>query len=101
MNRYDTIPTKKNDNNQTVYQSTLLPDIKPSVNDIYIMTTPGDRMDILAYKYYGNVSYWWIIAQANPNANLDKGSVALQGGLQLRIPTNPMDIIAQLQNNNI
>lgn len=101
MNRYEKIPTKKNDNNQTVYQSALLPDIKPSVNDIYIMTTPGDRLDILAYKYYGNVSYWWIIAQANPNANLNKGSLALQGGLQLRIPTNPTNIIRDFENRNI
>lgn len=24
-----------------------------------------DRIDKVAYKYYGNVNYWWVIAEAN------------------------------------
>jgi len=26
----------------------------------------GDRIDLLAEKFYGNSSYWWVIANANP-----------------------------------
>jgi phage tail protein X len=26
----------------------------------------GDRIDLLAYKYYGDPSMWWVILDANP-----------------------------------
>lgn len=29
------------------------------------VTTDGDRLDRLAYATYGDVSYWWLIADAN------------------------------------
>ena len=101
MDRYAKIPTKRNDANRLVHTTSLLPDNKPSANDIYVITTPGDRLDLLAYKYYGDTSYWWIIAQANTNTEMKKGSLVLDGGLQLRIPRNPTDVITEFENNNI
>jgi phage tail protein X len=98
MNRYENIPVIKNDKNQQVYKTATLPDAVPSIDDIYVMTTPGDRLDLLAYQYYGNQSYWWIIANANPDVK--KGTMALDGGIQLRIPTNPQDIITDFRNLN-
>ena len=46
------------------------------------MTKPNDRLDILATRFYGEGSYWWIIAIAN-----DIGwALQISAGIQLRIP---------------
>ena len=42
------------------------------------------RLDLLAWNYYYNVDYWWIIAAANPE--LRKDSLNLEIGTQIRIP---------------
>jgi hypothetical protein len=62
------------------------PNIPLSEDDIYVITTIGDRLDLLAYSYYKNPEYWWIISSANNNIN--KGSMFLTPGTQLRIPTD-------------
>jgi phage tail protein X len=68
----------------------LLPVIEPDLNDIYIIGQVGDRLDNLAFKYYGDSSLWWIIARAN---DIGKGDFTVPIGLQLRIPANQYDII--------
>ena len=47
---------------------------------------PGElgRIDLIAYKYYGNVNYWWAIALANEVKNPLQDLVA---GTTLIIPT--------------
>lgn len=38
----------------------------------------GDRFDLLAYRYYGDPTLWWLIADANPEVfypDLVTGSV--------------------------
>jgi len=62
------------------------PNIPLTEDDIYVITTIGDRLDLLAYSYYKNPEYWWIISSANNNIN--KGSMFLTPGTQLRIPTD-------------
>ena len=74
------IDTKKN-----YMESTIYPKIRPSDNDYYIITEQGDRFDLLAFKYYGDVSMWWIIAVAN---NINDASFFVEPGIQLRIPAN-------------
>lgn len=100
--RYDTIPERQNSKGRRVRKSVLMPTIQPSLSDIYIITTTGDRLDILAYKYYGNVSYWWIIAQANSDSKIPigKGTMVLPEGIQLRVPTNPINIIQEFEQLN-
>lgn len=87
----------KLDNSKQVARPTIYPPIPRSVSDIYVITTPGDRLDLLAFNYYGNVSYWWIIAEAN---GIGRGSFAIPPGLQLRIPRNIESILTSLQNLN-
>jgi len=56
-------------------------------------------LDTLAYKYYGDVNDWWILARAN---DLGKGSLYVPAGTQLRIPTNialPYKNLEQLNKN--
>lgn len=89
MDRYSNIPTKINESGRRVTRAVIYPPIPRSENDTYIMTTPGDRLDLLAQTYYSNVNYWWILAEANA---IGKGSMDLPPGLQLRIPKDTTTI---------
>ena len=95
--RYDSTKIKKSKLGDQVYKTTVYPTINRTNEDIYIRSKEGDRLDTLAYKYYKNTSYWWIIAQAN---HIGKGTLVIEPGIQLRIPTNISDIIADLEKNN-
>lgn len=97
INRYDNIPTKIGDNNKRVVRSVIYPPIPRDVNDVYVITTIGDRLDLLSKNYYGSVSYWWVIAQAN---EVGKGSLNLPAGIQLRIPTGISRIVANFESLN-
>jgi len=96
MGRYDNITIQKN-NGRKYKLTTKLPSIQPSIDDIYIIGQYGDRLDNLAYKYYGRSSYWWIIALAN---NIGKGDLIVPVGKQIRIPQNSAKIIEEYNNLN-
>jgi|TARA_R110000782_G_scaffold9902_2_gene31394 hypothetical protein len=68
------------------------PLIPLSGNDIYAITEFGDRLDNLAYQFYGDVSLWWIITIANPN-KIPTDSLFIPIGTQIRIPQNVTSII--------
>lgn len=98
INRYSEISVKiDNDTNKRVVKSTVYPPIPRSLDDIYLMTTVGDRLDLLAKKYYGDVGYWWILAEAN---GLGKGNLTLPVGTQLRVPKNISTILADYRALN-
>lgn len=77
--------------------SVIYPKIKPTDDDMYIISQESDRLDLLAYKYYGDQSLWWIIAVAN---NLNDGTLFIENGKQLRIPMNVGQIINDLRKLN-
>jgi len=77
--------------------SVIYPKIKPTDDDMYIISQESDRLDLLAYKYYGDQSLWWIIAVAN---NLNDGTLFIENGKQLRIPVNVGQIINDLRKLN-
>ena len=82
MNRYkDTEKVRKN--GQVYYRSTYFANIPTSADDIYVITQYGDRLDLLAYQYYGNASLWWYIARANNMFTLN-----IPENIQLRIPSS-------------
>jgi phage tail protein X len=98
MNRYNyTYITKDQNNNVRRYLTTRYANIPTSIDDEYIITKRGDRLDLLAYKYYNDVTKWFIIAVAN---NLGKGSMAVPPGIQLRIPMNTIIFEDTLKTNN-
>ena len=74
-----------------VYRSTIYPNIDRHISDIYIEALGGDRLDSLAWQYYGDTTMWWIIAKAN---NVGKGGLTLESGLQIRIPKRLDKIIS-------
>jgi phage tail protein X len=73
---------KKEGSVEVVSKTTTLYDIIPeSDNDTYVISQYGDRLDLLAYQYYGDTSLWWYIAKAN-----DLKVMVIPTGTSLRIP---------------
>jgi hypothetical protein len=95
--RYQFTPVYKRWDGKNVYRTTYYPIIPHSIDDTYIIASEVDYLDSLAKKYYGDESYWWIIAQAN---NLGKGKLSIPLGKQLRIPGNVSQILNNLKNLN-
>ena len=81
MNRYNGLQIVNKP--ERVYRTARYPEFPKQVTEIYVLTTSGDRLDLLANKYYSDTRWWWIIARAN---HIGKGSFALEPGMQLRIP---------------
>lgn len=77
--------------------SVIYPRIKASNDDMYIVSEGGDRLDILASKYYNDQNLWWIIAIAN---NLNDASYSIENGIQLRIPGNVAKILNDFERIN-
>tara|TARA_R100000458_G_C8128680_1_gene144603 strand:- start:102 stop:398 length:297 start_codon:yes stop_codon:yes gene_type:complete len=72
----------KKKNSKFTKLNTTIYSVIPEVNeDIYVITQPGDRLDLLAYQFYNDSKLWWYIARAN---NLKAMNVAV--GTRLRIP---------------
>ena len=65
----------------TKYSTTIYQKIPLRNDDLYIITTEGDRLDLLANQYYNDPSLWWYIAQAN-HINV----MNVPNGTSLRIP---------------
>jgi hypothetical protein len=96
--RYNNNDILKTPSGAPYYRGKFYPNVPLSENDIYIITTIGDRLDALAYTYYKDPELWWIISVANNNAT--KGSLFPQPGLQLRIPANVSAILNQVEKLN-
>jgi|ETNvirenome_6_85_1030632.scaffolds.fasta_scaffold08601_2 phage tail protein X len=87
MDRYiftEVTSSNSNDTPARSYESTYYPEFKPTQDDTYIHSRTGDRLDNLAFEYYGDTSLWWVIALVN---NLGKGSLVVPVAIQLRIPS--------------
>lgn len=98
MNRYQDITITKNSEGTRYYRNSKYPRVPLSVNDIYVITTEGDRLDILAQQYYGDSSLWWIISIANETLKQD--SLYTIPGIQIRIPSNYSEILISYKTLN-
>ena len=96
--RYKDIPIFKTDTGKRFYSTPIFPTISPSIDDIYIQSSEGDRFDLLAKEYYNDSTLWWVIAAANPRANT--GSLVVPPGIQLRIPANKNEVLLEYRNFN-
>lgn len=82
--RYQSIQVKKNSQRGSeFYSNNIYPDIPLSNNDNYIIAVLGDRLDLVALDFYGDTSFWWVIASANA---LPGDSLYIEPGMQIRIP---------------
>ena len=98
MARYDSTSITVNRKGERVRIPTLYPEIPLSDSDQFIFPKDGDRLDNIAFKYYGDASLWWIIAKAN---ELGKGRTILNPNFQIRVPGNHTKIIADFNNLNV
>ena len=97
MSRYRNIPVRILEGRE-YRKNALYPDIPVSENDYYVISTVGDRFDILAQQFYNDVNLWWIIAAANPNVRRD--TLFITPGLQLRIPIDPVQVERSVTREN-
>lgn len=85
MNRYENNNIISSSDGIQYYNTSLYPQIVPQESDIYLITTVGDRLDIIANQYYKDPTLWWIIASSN---NLRMDTVFAPPGSQLRVPVD-------------
>ena len=99
MNRYRYIKIEKNPEiGVKQYRDSKYPSISLSSTDIYVVTTIGDRYDLLANQYYGDSTLWWIISTTN--SLLPQNSIFIPVGTQIRIPTDINNILTSYNNLN-
>ena len=98
MERYDNATILKTTQDKSYLKGKFYPNIPVSEFDNYIITTIGDRLDLLAYRYYGDSTLWWVISMANNNVT--KGFLYPEPGTQLRVPTDINSVIRDFNNFN-
>lgn len=96
-NRLRNIGTLKTQTGRQYRRNAIYPEISTSEDDIYVITTAGDRYDVLALQFYNDPKLWWIIAGANTGF---QSSLNIKPGIQLRIPTNKDRIIKDYEELN-
>jgi hypothetical protein len=97
MNRYEKINILKTEAGKRYRSTVQYPIIEKKSTDIYIIGSQHDRIDNLAYRYYGDSRLWWIIARAN---NIGKGDLTVPIGKQIRIPSDYISIVNAYNNLN-
>lgn len=95
--RYDDISVVIRENQRITGTATYR--IPPeSAEDYYVISTLGDRFDILAKEYYGSDRYWYILAAANPQVRRD--TLQIEPGIQLRIPLPLNKVLISINAGN-
>lgn len=97
MNRYSNIDRTLTDDGKRYYRNPIYPDIPLSEDDIYVITTIGDRYDTLALQFYSDSSLWWVIAMANTG---ERASLIPTPGQQLRIPADSTQAVQLYEQIN-
>lgn len=101
MPRYRNTPILKNKNikdGSQYYRGTKYPEVPLSPDDVYVITTEGDKLDVLAQQFYGDKNLWWVISIAN--SGLAQNSLYIPTGTQLRLPTSIQDILSNYNELN-
>lgn len=99
MNRYRSIAIGRTTMGNRYIKNPIYPLIEETLDDIYIQTEYGDRVDVLSHQFYNDASLWWIITTANPG-KLKRDSFMCPPGLQIRIPLDPSPIISNYERIN-
>ncbi len=87
MARYDETNIRKNqDTNKSYYNTTIYKEVPERNDDMYFISTEGDRCDNLANRFYNDSTLWWFIARVN---NLTTNNIP--AGTSLRIPVSSKD----------
>lgn len=73
----------KTDEGKRRYSTLYYPKFEKRSSDIYIITKITDRLDLLAFQYYGDSRYWVVLSKAN---KLNLATIKPPVGFRLRIP---------------
>ena len=82
MSRYEKTKTNQFFN----YKTSIYKKVQEKDTDMYFVTQPGDRLDILAHRFYGDAKLWWFLARVN---NLN--SINVDPGISIRVPITTVD----------
>ena len=96
MRRYANTRRKLDKSGIRVYTTTYYPEIPLTDGDFFIRPVDGNRLDNLAFSYYGDSTLWWIIAKANGI----RGKVVVSTDEILRIPGNIQQILQKFRTLN-
>ena len=57
----------KDDSNveSTFFETSYFLKVPETDDDTFIITQHGDRLDLLAHRFYSDTTLWWYIAKAN------------------------------------
>ena len=98
-NRVNYVNVLKTPSTPRHFKPLKYPEITLSIDDIYVKTVSGDRLDLLANQFYNDTRLWWIIATANMNV-IRRDSFNLKAGLEIRIPADIQDILSNFESLN-
>jgi hypothetical protein len=93
--RYEKSQERRNANNKKTLATGIPATIKRNVQDIYIYTRVGDRLDLLASQYYGDRTKWVYLAAANKLKEM-----VVEPGIQLRIPFDATVVEQEWEKQN-
>jgi hypothetical protein len=94
--RYKSINRKQDENGTQIIATSIMPTVKKRNSDLFVVMVEKTRLDHLAYKFYNNPHYWWIIA----NSNGITGTMYAKLGSQIRIPQDIGSIIEEYNRIN-
>jgi len=98
FNRYEEARVKTSTTNKVRYfKPTLYPNIPEQDGDIIHNVRAGERLDILAHRYYNDVGLWWVISRAN---RLDPSDLGLAAATILRIPQDIAEVLRSFRAIN-
>jgi|TARA_B110000483_G_scaffold241714_1_gene325451 hypothetical protein len=95
--RYKNNTKLKTTEGKRYFINSVYPDIPYGESDTYLITSVGERYDILAQQFYGNSNLWWVIAVANDSK---KDGLVVEPGIQLRIPADIDKIVQNYETLN-
>ena len=98
-NRIQSAEIKRSPELKRYFKPLKYPTIPLNSNDLYIITTVGDRLDLLASQFYNDVRLWWIIMNSNVGI-IRRDSFALKSNLQIRIPQDIEKIVEDFEDLN-
>lgn len=97
IKRYKSIEKLVDSTGRRYIKNAIYPDIPTDPDDTYVITTGGDRYDILAQQFYNNSSLWWVIASANVSKN---DGLIVKPGVQLRVPYRINEVLEEFERVN-
>ena len=98
-NRTENLKIKVDTNKKRYFKNIKYPEIPLSIDDVYVTTTSGDRLDNIAHQFYQDVDLWWIISTANPDV-IRRDSFNLKSGIEIRIPQDINSILDDFEKLN-